>query len=149
MIHGLQVHYVSWTTFEAQKTNTLFTAIDKYFDKQGSFTKSRYLKMCKQLEKEPKISEMPIELSDFPYIVRISLDIFNRLGDRYVSTDIGPIYIGKDLSTLEVFYRLFEVDSKYDQVLAMQIVQHLDSKAVTKSMEQAKRKSKELAKKNR
>lgn len=105
--------------------------------------------MCAQMGMEPSIKDMPIELTDFPLIVRQALDIFNRLGDRYTSTDLGPIYIGKDLGTLELFYRLFEITEQEDKVLAMQIIQHLDSKAVKRSMDAAKKKSKELSRKNK
>lgn len=101
--------------------------------------------MCKQLGQTPKLSEMPMDINDFPQIIRMSLDIFNRLGDRYTSTDLGPLYIGKDLSTLALFFDLYEIYPKHQQLLVLQVVQHIDAKTVNKAMESMKRKAKKTA----
>lgn len=107
-------------------------------DKQGSFTKARYLKMCSMQGIEPNPKEMPIDLSDFPQIVREALDIFNRLPDRYTTTDYGPLYIGKDLATLPMFLDFAEITDKKDRKLSLDIVQHLDSKAVKRELNRVK-----------
>lgn len=105
--------------------------------------------MCKVMGKPPKLSEMPIDIADFPPLVRDALEIFNRLGDSYVSTDLGPLYMGKNLITLETFFNIYEIENKADQRLVLEIVQHLDAKAVKKSMDAMKRKSKEMARKTK
>lgn len=60
------------------------------------------------------------------------MDIFNRLPDRYASTDYGLVYQGKDLNTLPVFYEYSGITDQKDRRLAVEIVQHLDHKALVK-----------------
>lgn len=82
---------------------------------------------------------MPIDLEDFPPLIRDSLEIFNRLGDRYETLPTGLIYIGKDYSSIEVFFRLYNIDDKVEQLESLEIIQHLDYKAVKKSTDKAKK----------
>lgn len=113
-------------------------------DRQGSFTKSRYLKMCALQNLEPNPKEMPLDISDFPQIVRDSIDVFNRLPDRFVSTDLGPLYTGKDLASLPVLYEYIGTTDPQDKKLILEIVQHLDQKTVTKEVKRFKDAQKRL-----
>lgn len=119
----------------------LFKSLDQYFDKQGVFTKARYIKMCKQLGKTPDPDEMPMGANDFPPLVRDSIDIYNRLGDVQVSTPSGILYTGKNLATLDFMFNLFKVHPD-DRMLSLQIIQHLDYKAVKKSSDALAKRSK-------
>lgn len=88
---------------------------------------------------------MPLDLQDFPPIVATSIELFNRLPDRYCSTECGPLYTGKDINSLPILYDLFYVDNKKTKRLVLQIIQHLDSKATKKDAERINK----LAKKSK
>lgn len=105
--------------------------------------------MCALQDIEPKVSEMPIDIEDFPQVVRDALDIFNRLPDRYTSTDLGPLYTGKDLTTIHIFYEYAEVTNKRDRDLVLDIVQHLDHKAVAKEVKKFKQAAEQIKRKNK
>lgn len=92
---------------------------------------------------------MPVEFSDFPPMVRDAIEIFNRLGDRFTSTELGPLYIGKDLSTLELFYSIYKVDDVDDKKLIMEIIQHLDSKLVKQAISKFKNEVKRIKSKTK
>lgn len=94
--------------------------------------------MCALQNIEPKISEMPIDIEDFPQTVRDALDMFNRLPDTYVSTDMGPLYTGKNLASLPIFYDYAYVTHQEDKNLILDIIQHLDSKAVKREVKKFK-----------
>ncbi|QQO38507.1 hypothetical protein VPG01_149 [Vibrio phage VPG01] len=112
----------------------LFEALDKYFDKQNGFSKSKYLKMCAQLGETPDPKRIPVDFSDFPSLVKDAIEIYNRLGDRFTSTDLGPLYIGKDLNTLDLFYNVYQINDMEDRKLVMEVIQHVDSKMVKKAV---------------
>ncbi|AUG85040.1 tail assembly chaperone [Vibrio phage Ceto] len=138
---------LSWhksRTFETERRKLLFESLDKYFDKQNGFSKSKYINICMQLGEKPDPKRMPIDFSDFPPIVRDAIEIFNRLGDRYTSTDLGPLYIGKDISTLDFLYNIYEIHDVEDRKLTLEIVQHLDSKIVKQAVSKWKTEAKKL-----
>ena len=137
------------TTFATNNKKVLFESIDRYLERQGSFTKARYLKMCALQKIEPKISEMPIDIEDFPQIVRDALEVYNRLPDTYTSTDLGPLFTGKNYTSIPVFYEYVSVTDVSDRNLILEIVQHLDSKAVTREVQKFKRAADKIKSKNR
>lgn len=94
--------------------------------------------MCALQEIEPLANEMPLCLEDFPSIVPASLDIFNRLPDRLVSTELGPLYTGKDLSSIPVLFEYADIINSRDKKLIIEIVQHLDQKAVKRELQRHK-----------
>ncbi|AKY02262.1 hypothetical protein AEO54_281 [Vibrio phage vB_VorS-PVo5] len=87
---------------------------------------------------------MPVDFSDFPLLVRDAIEIFNRLGDRFTATDLGPLYIGKDLSTLELFYNVYSIEGVADRREVLEIIQHLDSKVVKQAISKWKQEAKKL-----
>ncbi len=92
---------------------------------------------------------MPIDIEDFPQIVRDALEIFNRLPDTYVSTDLGPLYTGKNLGTINVFFDHVYLENRKDRALALEIVQHLDQKAVKREVKKFKQAQDRIRAKNR
>lgn len=85
---------------------------------------------------------MPVDFSDFPQLVRDAIEIFNRLGDRYTSTDLGPLYIGKDISTLDFLYNIYGIEDNDDRKLSLEVIQHLDSKVVKQAVSKWKTEAK-------
>lgn len=94
--------------------------------------------MCAIQGIEPRISEMPIDIEDFPQIVRDALEAFNRLPDTYISTDLGPLYTGKNLGNLPMFLDYLYVTDVKDKALILEIVQHLDQKAIKREVKKFK-----------
>lgn len=97
------------------------------------FTKKKYLTICELQKIQPNPKEMPMSLEDFPPIVPTSIEIFNSLPDNYCSTDYGPMYTGKDISSISILWDLHYITDRKEQKLCLQLVQHIDSKAVKKS----------------
>lgn len=91
---------------------------------------------------------MPLDLSEFPPVVGHAMTVYNKLGDRFVSTDLGLLYLGKDVSTLQLNLKLMGVE-EIDHPLILDIVQHLDSKAIKKSSDNIKAAGKKLKSKAR
>lgn len=100
--------------------------------------------MCAQLGEIPDPERMPMDLYDFPPLVRDALEIFNRLGDRFTSTELGPLYIGKDMGSLSVLLDIFIIKNVDDKRLILEIVQHLDTKVVKQAVSKMKQEAKKL-----
>lgn len=81
---------------------------------------------------------MPLDLYDFPQVVRDAVEVFNRLPDRLVSTDYGPMYTGKDIAAIDVLFNHIGVPQD-DRKLCLELVQHMDSKSVKKEAERIKK----------
>lgn len=105
--------------------------------------------MCALQGIEPLAREMPIGLEDFPDIVRTSLDIFNRLPDRLITTELGPLYTGKDMTSIPVFFEYADITLQKDKKLVIEIVQHLDQKAVKREVQKHKRAADKIKHQNR
>lgn len=92
---------------------------------------------------------MPLDLNDFPFIVREALEILNRLSDRYTSTELGPLYTGKDYNSFSTFLDIYEINDSRDRQLVLEIVQHLDSKLVKKAVSKMKQEAKRIRNKTK
>ena len=99
-----------------------------------------YIKMCKALGKEIDYSRMPPSFSEFPWYVKDAVEVFNSLPDTYTS-GMSPIYIGKDLSSLDTLFKLYSIDSDY-KLMAFKVVRFLDSRAKNQAIKQAKQQQK-------
>jgi len=82
---------------------------------------------------DPKV--MPVAIEDFPDIVLIAINIFNRLGDR-VYPEIG--YIGKDYTNLLMYMEMLGVETP-DKDFFLEVIEWLDARAIKKSAESLKR----------
>ena len=104
-------------------------------------TRERYFKMCEQTGQEPKDDEIPPDLNDFPEIVSHALYTFANLGDR-VYPDIG--YMGKDFTNLPFYLEIGDIE---DKELFLEILTHLESRAIKTSQEMLKREREKLKRK--
>jgi hypothetical protein len=82
---------------------------------------------------DPKV--MPVAIEDFPEIVLMAINIFNRLGDR-VYPEIG--YIGKDYTNLLMYMEILGVANP-DKDFFLEVIEWLDARAIKKSAESLKR----------
>ncbi len=91
--------------------------------------------MQEQLGQEIDLDRMPKDINDFPDIVVLAINVFNRLGDR-VYPEIG--YIGKDYTNLKLYMGLYGIDTQ-DEDFFLELLEWLDTRAIKKSAEQLKR----------
>lgn len=98
-------------------------------------SQDRYFEMQEQMGQpiDPKV--MPVAIGDFPDIVLIAINIFNRLGDR-VYPEIG--YIGKDYTNLLMYMEMLGVETP-DKDFFLEVIEWLDARAIKKSAESLKR----------
>jgi hypothetical protein len=91
---------------------------------------------------------MPMDISDFPIIVAYALDFYGKLGDRYATTDLGLLYIGKDLTTMPVLFSYSDVpDTEHSFIL--DLIHYLDSRAVRQSAKRLESAAKKLKAKHK
>lgn len=90
---------------------------------------------------EPDPERCPPSLEDFPLDVQKAVVVYAKLGDRVVA-DIG--YLGKDLSSLEFFTDLYEVEFKE---IFVETILLLDHRMIEKSAQEMKRERDKLKKK--
>ena len=89
-----------------------------------SMTKEQYFEMCEMLGTEPIDSDVPIEMEDFPDEVQQSFQIYYLLRD--VWEGMSGTYMGKDMSSIFDFFRLYKIDSE-DQLLTLNFIRQIDS----------------------
>jgi hypothetical protein len=98
--------------------------------------------MCEQMGQEPKEEEIPPDWEDFPELAIIAINTFSQLGDRLVP-DIG--YLGKDFTNLPHYLEIHGIE---DKELFLEILNYLESRAITQSQEQLKREREKLKRKH-
>lgn len=135
-------------TFVQQSRDYLFEALDKFLDKQGGFSRKKYLLICEQMGEAPDPNRIPIEISDFPPIIHQGLEIYSKLGDRFATTDLGLLYLGKDLSSLPLLLKYSYIPESSHGLL-LEILQRLDAKAVKRSVSKINAASKKLNSKSK
>lgn len=127
--------------FEQEKEILLFKKLKSYFDHSDQkITAETYIKMCEQLGEEVDYNKMPPSYEELPWYVKDAMEIFNSLPDTFTS-GMSPIYIGKDLSSLDTLFDLYSIDSDY-RLLAFKVIRFLDSRAKNKAIQLAKRQQK-------
>lgn len=87
-------------------------------------TKDSYYELCEALGSEPIESEVPIELSDFPYEVRTCFNIYSLLRDNW--EPMSGSYLGKDYGNLIDYLKMHLVE-EIDYILYVALVQMIDS----------------------
>lgn len=106
-------------------------------------TKDQYLLLCKELGTDPEESKMPVESSDFPYSVQLSIKIYSLLSDRWEG--MAGTYLGKDLNLIPFLFKLYDVENQ-EQIF--NLVLQIDSIVVSmRAEEQKRRQNKDKAKK--
>ena len=82
-----------------------------------------------------EFEKMPRALEDFPDVVILAINVFNRLGDR-VYPEIG--YIGKDYTNLDLYIKVEGIEER-NKNFFLEILEWLDARAIKKSQDQLKR----------
>ena len=78
---------------------------------------------------------MPLESSAFPEEVQVAFFMFSLLPDRYDSQ--SGIYLGKEWSSVEIIFKVFEVDNPRDTMFIMKMYENIQ---VADSVEKEQRK---------
>lgn len=87
-------------------------------------TPESYFEMCEALGTEPKEEEIPPTLDDFPAEVHTALLIYNNLRD--IVEPMSGVFMGKDLSTVEILFRLYNVED-YEQQFCLETIRTVNS----------------------
>jgi len=103
-------------------------------------TAEAYIKICERLGDKVDLEKIPPSYEQLPWYVKDAMEIFNSLPDTYTS-GMSPVYIGKDLSSLELTMELYDIDSEY-RLLTFKIIRVLDSRARDKAIRLAKQQQK-------
>jgi hypothetical protein len=104
-----------------------------------------YLKVCEHLGNEPDEDKVPPTMDQFPLEVQQALEVFDLLPDRFDS--MAGSYYGKDLSSIESFLRIYEVDNSKLVVFFVSLLNRLQIKFINKRLEE-QRKREERKNKN-
>lgn len=86
-------------------------------------TKDRYFEMVAALGAEVIEEEVPVEFSDLPELVQLSLSIYDALRDEWEY--MGGSYVGKNLQNLFDVFSLYEIP-KEEQLLVYKIIIIID-----------------------
>lgn len=101
--------------------------------------KEKYLMMCEQMGTEPDPDRFPIEMSDMPYVVQLAYSIYQALPEYYISLGMsGSIFGGKDKASLKSLLDIYEVKDARDKQLILDVILHLEKKAVLQAQAKAK-----------
>lgn len=107
---------------------------------QAGLDKEKYLMICEQMGQEPDPDAIPLSLSDMPHIVQVSHLVFNALPDRFIPLGMeGSRYGGKDLTGISELLKIYELNDTRDRQLALDIVLHLERKAVSRAASLSKK----------
>ena len=91
-------------------------------------TKDSYFEMCEALGSDPVESEIPIELSDFPYEVRTCFNIYYLLRDIWEG--MSGSYMGKDYTNVIDYLKIHAVEPE-DYILYISLIQNIDAARAT------------------
>ena len=87
-------------------------------------TSELYYEMCEMMGTEPIESQVPVGFHDLHEIIQDYVHIYYLLRDIW--DPMGGNYLGKDMSNIFEFFRLYSVEPE-DQIFAIGILQQLDS----------------------
>ena len=83
----------------------------------------RYLAICEQLGEEPDLSQMPLEISDFPEEVQEAFFIYSFLEDNW--DGMSGTYLGKIWSSVDTYLNIFEIAERKVIVTFMKMIEIL------------------------
>jgi len=140
-----------WKTFANNNYKLLEESLIRFAKQINSpaaskVSKEKYLLLCESLGTEPNPEAMPLELEDFPDIVGQGLQIFNDLRDTYVPGEY-PCYNGKDLSSLEILYNIYEIHDVRERQIILRVINIFDNSAVIAARKKLETLRKQNAKK--
>jgi len=98
-------------------------------------SQDKYFEIQQQMGQPIEEDKVPRRIEDFPDLVILAINIFNRLGDR-VYPEIG--YVGKDYTNLNLYMNTQGIEKRQEDFF-LEILEWLDARAIKKSSEQLKR----------
>lgn len=104
--------------------------------------------MCEQLGDIPSIDKLPLDIVDFPNIVLEAFDIHSRLGDRFATTELGLLFLGKDYTSLPLLFKYMNINIDNEAII-FELIQFIDSKAIIKSNKNLQAAAKKLKNKSK
>lgn len=75
----------------------------------------------------PPLEEAPDALEDFPPLVGISIEIYNKLQDRLIADAERIILLGKDFTNFEQVCQLYYVESREEKQVVYELLLLIDS----------------------
>jgi hypothetical protein len=87
-------------------------------------TKDQYFEMCDAMGSDPVESEIPVELSDFPFEIQEVFNIYYLLTD--VWDGMSGTYQGKNTSIVFSLFELYKID-KEDQLVYLMYIRGIDN----------------------
>lgn len=110
--------------------------MESYFsNREVGMTKAQYYDMMDQLGKEVDPDKVPKDVTDLPITFQTYVALYSYLPDRWEG--MSGSYLGKDLSSLDTFFTIFEVTDKLLALQAIKMLENIQVKAFN-----AKQKSK-------
>ncbi len=92
-------------------------------------SKDAYFDMCDQLGEEPIEEEIPLDSSDFPYLVQLSFLVYSKLRDIW--DPMGGKYLGKDYALVFKLFDLYQIEDQEERLLAMDFLRQIDNVRTT------------------
>lgn len=93
--------------------------------------------MCEQMGDPIDEEKIPVDFGDFPEYVHIAYEIFGRLPDHRVGMD--AVFAGKDLSALNIFFDVFEIDCPADRKRILSAISLINNRAIKEATKKPKK----------
>jgi hypothetical protein len=78
----------------------------------------------------PDMSECPPDITDFPPLVEISMEIFGMLQDDIIiAPDGSSRYKGKIMSNIETLFDIYYIKDRSDKKFILELISILDMRA--------------------
>lgn len=88
-------------------------------------SKDAYFEMCDQLGQDPIDEDIPLDYSDFPYLVQLSFLVYSKLRDNW--DPMGGKYLGKDYALIFKLFDLYQIDDHEEKLLVTNFLQQIDN----------------------
>ena len=100
--------------------------------------------MCEQLGREPDPEKMPLTDADFPVEVQVAFFIYSYMPDHWDGAT--GTYFGKDWSSLDAIFNIFEVEDKVFMLQLLKIIDVTSTDSVNAKIAQKRKASEQAAK---
>lgn len=124
--------------FYYEQISAIENLLRKYI-KEPKINIDTYLKICEQTGEEPDPNKMPVDVSELPLEVQLAFLLMSYLSDKW--DGMSGSYLGKDWSSLEYLFKLYEVENQKEVFKFMKIIEAFQ---VEVSIEKAKKDRKKL-----
>lgn len=96
-------------------------------------TKERYFELCEMMNSQPKASEIPVELEDFPLEVQECFQVYSCLQDNWEG--MSGTYLGKNLTGVFEVMKIYNIEN---QQFALELIGLIDKYRSEQYVEQQK-----------